>query len=152
MVLEGFSIFAVSMRGSKYHPKISPKITKNPLKILKISVLFVDFYFDSVQAHFLLHFGSILAPFGTILAQKNILFPNASPIHPFLSIFIDFGPHLGRFLDPRSSPRSQKIQFLTLFCIYFRFRSVVNAYLYIFLTNFQKCEILRMSSHICTYL
>jgi len=50
MVFEGFSIFAVSMRGFKNHPKMSPKIIKNHEQNSQMLTLFFGCYFDSVFA------------------------------------------------------------------------------------------------------
>ena len=79
MVFDGFSIFAVSMRGFKNHPKMSPKIIKNHEKIIK----FWLFFWASIFTQFLLKFNSILAPFwlhlASILSQKSKYFSNDAP-------------------------------------------------------------------------
>ena len=103
------------MRGSKNHQKMLPQITKNPFKIIKISLFFFGFYFYSMLTQFWLHFGSILAPFGTILAQKNILFPHESPITVFFQLLSKLYLILEGFWNPNRLQDLKKVDLLTLF-------------------------------------
>ena len=86
MVFGGFSIFAASMRHSKNHPKMSPKIIKNSEKIMKLWLCFLAFIwlsFCSNLSQFWLHSGSIWDPFWI---KKADIFPMTPPG----LIFIDF--------------------------------------------------------------
>ena len=82
MFLKDFHVFAISLRGSKKHPKIGQKSLKNSKKSLNFFIEFLDAnleqfwshlgsileqiwsYFESLLAPFGLHFGSKMPPWG----------------------------------------------------------------------------------------
>ena len=81
--------------------------------------------------HFGHHFGSILAPFEVHFGWKKQIFCPWRPQNWFLSIFTDFGPHLGGFWAPDRLEDLKK-------CICWHFFAFIFAFG-------------RLSTHICIY-
>ena len=77
MFFKDFHVFAISLRGSKKHPKIDQKSSKNRKKTLNFLLEFLDANLEQFWSHlgsildqFLTYFESLLAPFGLHFGSK----------------------------------------------------------------------------------